>query len=123
MLAGNQNIGGYAEARDPAATVAFVTTNAAGNGFAARYPYDVIGCFGKGWDDFQTMTDEFVTVAQNLSDTDRQLIVSNEEDFFVDFESTYEIDALPTVSLSYGKRMGIVWAPHSPKSRPASNAR
>ena len=31
-----------------------VTPNAASNGFAARYPYNTIGVFGQGWDDFST---------------------------------------------------------------------
>ncbi len=102
MLVGNQGIGGYAEARYPSAIVDFLTTNAPFNGFAALYPYDVIGAFGKGWDDFQTQTDEFVTVAQTMTDATRQVVVSNEVDFFQDFAGTYDPAALPAEQRSYG---------------------
>ncbi|MCA8959560.1 MAG: hypothetical protein KDC38_03560, partial [Planctomycetes bacterium] len=101
MLFGNQSIGGYAEARSPAAVVDTVTTSAPFNGFAAIYPYSVIGAFGKGWDDFQTQTPEFVTVAQNMTDATREVIVSNEIDFFEDFEATHGA-GLPTETVSYG---------------------
>ncbi|MBK8270584.1 MAG: glycoside hydrolase [Planctomycetes bacterium] len=102
MLNGNENMGGYAEARSPTGVVDFVTVNAPFNGFAARYPYDVIGCFGKGWDDLQTQTSQFVTTAQNMSNASRQVIVSNEQDFFADFEQTYNVAALPAKSVSFG---------------------
>ena len=98
----NQSLGGYAEARFPNAVVDVVTTNAPFNGFAARYPYNVIGAFGKGWDDFQTQTDEFITTAINKSNTSRRVIVSNEIDFFRDFEQTYGQGSLPIQSVTYG---------------------
>ena len=98
MLMGNMSMGGYAEARDPAGVVEYVTSDAS---FRARYPYDVIGCFGKGWDDLKTFTSEFVTVAQQKTNASRSVIVSNELDFFQDFEATYGA-ALPVVSASYG---------------------
>ena len=109
MLAGNQSIGGYAEARYPSAVVDFVTTDAPFNGFLDRYPYDVIGCFGKGWDDVQTQTDEFVTVAINKTDATRQVIVSNEQDFFEDFEATYG-SQLAIQSLSFGNEWDLYCA-------------
>ena len=102
MLWGNEGMGGYAEARYPTATVDQVTSNAPFNGFAARYPFNVIGCFGKGWDDVQTQTAEFITVAQQKTDATRQVIVSNEEDFFRDFELTYNVSSLPHQSCSFG---------------------
>lgn len=101
LLASNQAMGGYAEARDPFAIVDFVTTNASSNGFAARYPYDIIGCFGKGWDDIQTQTDEFITAAMMKTTVDRRVIVSNEEDFFRDFDAAHGA-ALPTHACSFG---------------------
>ncbi len=110
MLAGNQNMGGYAEARNPATTIDFVTTGADTNGFAARYPYDVIGCFGKGWDDLATMTDQFVTMAAEMSDATRQVIVSNESDFFDDFRETYSVSGLPTQSATFGNEWELYCA-------------
>lgn len=101
MLFGNQSMGGYAEARSPSIVIDQVTSNAPFNGFGARYPYNVIGCFGKGWDDLQTQTTEFVSTAQAMTDASRQIIVSNEEDFFDDFEVTHGA-GLPTETTTYG---------------------
>ena len=47
---GARSMGGYAEARTPATEIEHVDTDA---GFRKRYPYPVIGIFGKGWDDWQ----------------------------------------------------------------------
>ncbi|MFN8377203.1 MAG: glycoside hydrolase [Anaerolineae bacterium] len=94
----NKGIGGYAEARDPAGIVEFVEND---GGFLARYPYQVVGAFGKGWDDFETMTDEFVHVAQEKSNDQRRVIVSNQKDFFADFEATYGSE-IPSAALSFG---------------------
>ncbi|HWL95556.1 MAG TPA: glycoside hydrolase [Phycisphaerae bacterium] len=110
MLSGNENMGGYAEARNPSAVVNYVTTNAPFNGFAARYPYDVIGCFGHGWDDFQTQTNQFVTVAQTMSNASRQVIVSNELDFFADFEASHNVAALPAKTVSFGNEWELYCA-------------
>lgn len=102
----NQHMGGYAEARDPAAIVDYVDSDAA---FQARYPYDVIGCFGFGWDDLQNMTDIFVTTAQTKTTATRRVIVSNEEDFFVDFEAAYGA-TLPVLAVSYGNEWDLAAA-------------
>ena len=80
------------------------------NGFLDRYPYDVIGCFGKGWDDIQTMTDEFITVAMSKTDATREVIVSNELDFFEDFEATYEVSGLPSHACSFGNEWELYGA-------------
>jgi alpha-mannosidase len=102
QLAGSQNIGGYAEAFDPFAAVDFVTAQAPNNGFLARYPYDVIGCFGHGWDGLQALTTSFVTAAQSMSNASRRVIVSNEQDFFEDFEAAYDRASLPRLAVSFG---------------------
>jgi len=102
QLGGMMGMGGYAEAADPFGVVDFVTTQAAGNGFLARYPYDVIGCFGHGWDFLQVKTDVFITAAQTLSNPSRLVIVSNEQDFFEDFEATYDRAILPRQAVSFG---------------------
>jgi len=106
MPQGNQSMGGYAEARDPSAVVEYVDTNAA---FIAKYPYSVIGCFGKGWDDLETMTDEFVTTAQAKTNANRQVIVSNEQDFFIDFETNFG-GAIPTAGASFGNEWDLYCA-------------
>jgi alpha-mannosidase len=92
-------MGGYAEARNPGDVVDYVETNIA---FKTRYPYAVIGAFGKGGDNIETTTSEFIDVAQTktIAGT-RQVIVSNEQDFFVDFENTYGSN-LPSLGCSFG---------------------
>ncbi|MBN1284044.1 MAG: glycoside hydrolase [Anaerolineae bacterium] len=94
----NQSMGGYAEARYPDDVVEYVDGDEA---FIARYPYRVVGAFGRGWDDLKTLTDEFVETAQEKSNDARRVIVSNEEDFFEDFEATYGSD-LPVHAGSFG---------------------
>ena len=106
MLHGNQLLGGYAEARYTDMVVDFVDGDAA---FIEKYPYPIIGCFGKGWDDIQTMTDEFVTVAQSKTNESRQVIVSNEEDFFDDFETNYGSD-IPSQTVSFGNEWDLYCA-------------
>jgi alpha-mannosidase len=106
MLMGNVYPGGYAEARDPASSVDFVDQDAE---FQRRYPYQVIGVFGKGWDDFKTLTNEFVTVAMNKSDDARQVIVSNQVDFFQSFNQKYGTQ-IPSVSCSYGNEWDLYCA-------------
>ncbi|MBC8076003.1 MAG: glycoside hydrolase, partial [Chloroflexales bacterium] len=105
-LTSNESIGGYAEARNPAAVIEYVDTEA---GFRARYPFDVIGAFGKGWDDLKTLTDEFVTVAQAKSNAGRRVIVSDERDFFEDFQATYGAQ-LPSLSCSFGNEWDLYCA-------------
>ena len=103
MLQGNQYPGGYAEARYPEDAVNFVISD---ENFQARYPYQVVGVFGHGWDDLQTQTDIFVQAAKNLSDQNFKVIVSNEIDFAQDFEKTYS-DDIPSVSASFGNEWDL----------------
>ncbi|MBE0698496.1 MAG: glycoside hydrolase, partial [Anaerolineaceae bacterium] len=103
MLAGNTNMGGYAEARDPAAAIELVETNL---DFQRRYPYKIIGIFGKGWDDLKTLTNEFVSIVREKTNNQRQVIVSNEVDFFRDFEAVYG-NQLPQISCSFGNEWEI----------------
>jgi alpha-mannosidase len=104
LLVGNsQHMGGYAEARDPGAIVDYVSTSTA---FRARYPYSVIGCFGLGWDDVQTTSLLFPWVAPTRTNANRRVRVSNEEDFFADFEATYGT-LLPAETRSYGNEWDL----------------
>ena len=108
----NTAIGGYAEANNPGAVIDFVDTNAQ---FRARYPYNVIAAFGQGGDSLQTIVplsdqaNSFVAVAQAKSNATRQVIVSNETDFFQDFERTYGT-TLPSETASYGNEWDLYCA-------------
>jgi alpha-mannosidase len=104
MLNGNASLGGYAEARQPSAAVDFVETNTE---FKKRYPYpNVVGIFGKGWDDVKTLTNEFISVAKAKTTSQRQVIVSNEIDFFKDFETTYG-SSIHGLSCTFGNEWDI----------------
>ncbi len=103
LLTNNQSLGGYAEARDPFGAVDLVDNDPR---FQRRWPYPVIGAFGKGWDDAKTLTDEFIHAAQGKTTGTRQVIVSNEEDFFRDFETTCGTQ-IPEVSASFGNEWDL----------------
>lgn len=94
----NQSFGGYAEAFNPMQSITFAETN---GGFQTRYPFPVIGAFGRGWDGLQYTSDEFVTTAQQNSNANRRIIVSNQQDFFQDFEANHGA-GLETFAASYG---------------------
>lgn len=98
MLGNNQSFGGYSEAFDPMSSIQFAETNST---FQAKYPFNVIGAFGRGWDDLQYLSDEFVTVAQQNTNADRRIVVSNQEDFFQDFETNFG-SGLETHAAAYG---------------------
>ena len=93
----NRQPGGYAEARDPQKSILLCKDLMN----TSKYPYQISGAFGKGWDDVKTTTSEFLRAAKANSDSEYQVIVSNETDFFKDFESAYG-SALPSESVSYG---------------------
>jgi alpha-mannosidase len=99
-------IGSYAEARNAGLTVNFVDQNPI---FTSRYPYQIIGAFGQGGDDLETTSDDHLIAAQNLSNANRQIIVSNEIDFFQDFEANYGAQ-LPTFAASFGNEWEILVA-------------
>ncbi|CAN5527247.1 hypothetical protein BH10ACI3_BH10ACI3_10570 [soil metagenome] len=90
--------GTYLEASDIMQSINIAETNKV---FQARYPYPEVGAFGKGGDGLQYTSDEFVTVAQQNSNADRRIIVSNQEDFFRDFENAHGSE-LPSYAASYG---------------------
>jgi alpha-mannosidase len=102
----NESIGGYAEARDPNAIVDFVDTNA---NFRENYPFNIIGAFGQGHDDLQTLSNAFITAAQNQTNSNRQVFVSNQIDFFQDFELNHGA-GLETFAASYGNEWELYTA-------------
>lgn len=93
----NQSLGGYAEARDSRPTIADLTSKTN----TAPYPYDIAAGFGVGWDDLLTTTDQLVNAAMDSSTASRKVIVSNEVDFFRDFENAYGA-SLPDVTQTFG---------------------
>jgi alpha-mannosidase len=107
LLAGtNMSLGGYAEARFTSSVVDYVDTD---SGFFAKYMYPVIGVFGKGWDDLKTLTTDFVVAAQTKSNVDRQVIVSNEQDFFADFETAHG-SVIASQAVSFGNEWELLEA-------------
>lgn len=94
----NQRMGGYAEGRFPHEVIHFVATDSI---FKKQYPYKIIGIFGKGWDNIKTESTEFIDVAKAESNSNQQVIVSDEVDFFKDFEKTYG-SSLPSYFASSG---------------------
>ena len=99
------SLGGYAEARDPAAAVAYMTGGDAA--YAAAWPWPVKAAFGYGFDDLFSMTDALVDAARELTNAERRVIVSNEVDFFEDFEANHGHE-IPT----FGKSLGNEWDLH-----------
>jgi alpha-mannosidase len=104
MYGTNKFLGGYAEARDPVAAVQYMKSDPT---FLARWPYDVSGAFGYGWDDLQSTTDAFVAAALSESDSTHRVIVSNEVDFFQDFDAEYG-STLTNVSVGYGNEWDLL---------------
>ncbi|MCW5980775.1 MAG: hypothetical protein KIT09_22030 [Bryobacteraceae bacterium] len=103
LLGENKSVGGYAEAFDPAASIDFVRTSEA---FSAIHPYPVIGLFGQGWDRLKTLDDEFVRAARAKSSPDDSVIVSNQVDFFEDFEKSHG-ESLPEFSAAFGNEWDL----------------
>ena len=112
MMSGNESLGGYAEARYPEAAIDYVTVNAPFNGFTSRYPYAVIGVFGQGWDDLETLNTNILDACRAKSDTNRDCRVSNQVDFFEDFDARYGTN-LPALTLAYGNEWDLYAAAFS----------
>ena len=95
---GGQTFGGYQEASDPVQAINLFENSP---GLQSKYPFPVVGVFGIGGDGLQYINDEFVGISQQNSNASRRVIVSNEEDFFRDFEPNYGA-GLETFAASYG---------------------
>lgn len=121
---GSKRSGGYAEAFDPVKALEFLERDPA---FLERYrapgaaePYRLRAAFGFGWDALDRKTGQsyernpkqyplvahFHEVARAATTPARQVIVSNEEDFFRDFQARYGA-GLPAESLTYGNEWDL----------------
>ena len=130
---GNQRSGGYSEAFDPTSAINFLDSDP---NFLSRYrapgmpgPYNVRAAFGFGWDALNRKTgenyapdpttypfvDHFHVIAQQQSNAQRKVIVSNEKDFFEDFENSYG-QSLPSQSVTYGNEWDLYSASMSETS-------
>ena len=86
---GLSSLGGYAEAKST--KVAFTKVQSLLDD-PVRYPYSIGAAFGYGGDDVNEPDNKnqtFVKVAKTNSKGNTSVIVSNEVDFFKDFEATY----------------------------------
>lgn len=103
-LASAYGPGGYAESRYPEQWMEYVTSNTT---FNNRVPFPVVGLFGYGGDAWTMQTNEPILTAQNYTNLQRQVIVSNQQDFFQDFENNHG-SSIPTVNLSYGNEWEVL---------------
>jgi alpha-mannosidase len=146
---GPHNIGTYLEAgASPWAAIKWVENDP---GFLRRHvdpatqkPYDVIGLFGFGGDDLARKTgvkppptipavpglqkvissdqfDHFHMIAKQMSNPQRKVIVSNELDYFKDFETTHGA-TLDKHSVTYGNEWDLYSASMSETSARAKRA-
>lgn len=145
---GAHNVGGYWEAGDPVAALRYVSCDA---GFLRRHidpatkePYRIVGLFGFGGDDLARKTgvtppptipgvpglhkivsspysDHFHVIAQRETTPERQVIVSNELDYFADFEKTHGA-TLPAKTVTYGNEWDLYSASMSETSARAKRA-
>jgi alpha-mannosidase len=97
-------IGGYAEARQVPGIIDSADTD---SDFLRRVPYGIVGLFGYGGDDLAAKTDVVIRTAKQATTSLRKVIVSNEIDFFEDFEKTYG-SALPTLGASFGNEWDLL---------------
>ena len=126
-------MGGYLEASEPVSAIQTAETDP---GFLKRYvdpvtgkPYAVVGLFGFGGDDLGRLTgvkprptipavaelpyvvsspycDHFHEIAKRETTPDREVIVSNEVDFFEDFEKRYG-KTLDAHAVTYGNEWDL----------------
>ncbi len=106
MVDYNQNtrLGGYAEIYEPNTDVS-IDDIAAKTG-SADYPFNIAAAFGVGHDNLLTLNDALVNAARNKTNVGQTVIVSNEVDFFQDFENTYGA-TLPTQTKTFGNEWDL----------------
>jgi alpha-mannosidase len=109
----NRVLGGYAEARFPTSGGVLnydAIDSLADKCLSAKYPYNIAAAFGVGWDDLDTKNDKLVAAAQAKTIPGvQQVIVSNEVDFFKDFEANYGA-GLANVTQTFGNDWDLACA-------------
>jgi len=102
--AGSDHLGGYAETRNEQTTIDDIAAKCNSGG----YPYSIAAGFGVGWDDLETEVDRLTAAAaaNSPAPATQQVYVSNEVDFFKDFESTYG-SSLPSVTQTFGNEWDL----------------
>ena len=97
----NESLGGYAEARcltndliDRMRQKSLTTQK------------KIIGAFGYGWDDLQSYTNGFISLATTSSNLKEEIIVSNETDYFKDMETNYG-NTLPQETVARGNEWDL----------------
>ncbi|MBS1509640.1 MAG: T9SS type A sorting domain-containing protein [Bacteroidetes bacterium] len=98
----SDDIGGYAEVRHQDAAINDLSAQCN----TTAYPYNVVGGFGVGHDGLETEQDYLVGAAQINTNASQSVIVSNEVDFFKDFENTYG-SSLPAVTQTFGNEWDL----------------
>ena len=112
-------LGGYAECRmhikykdvvkDLVSVVDKLEAFCNNTSHAAAYPYTIAGAFGFGHDDLSTyLSPQYINAARQATNETRRVRVSNEEDFFIDFEKSYP--RVPAQSVSYGNEWDLLLA-------------
>ena len=99
----NGELGGYAENLEPTMAVIKMDTMCG----TKRYPYRIAGAFGKGWDNMINLSYDMQWGVNYRTRPGTKVFVSNELDFFKDFETTYG-DKLPAETLSYGNEWDLL---------------
>lgn len=115
---GSIALGGYAEARteekisnsykDISGVVSTIDKMCDTISSTSKYPYNVAGAFGYGWDDLSTFIPVFPQIAEQHSTPERRVRVSNGIDFFEDIERSYK--NLPSETLTYGNEWDLYCA-------------
>jgi alpha-mannosidase len=73
----------------------------------SSYPYNIAGAFGYGYDDLDTyVTPAYIKAAKNGTDKEKSVRISNEEDFFMDFEKQYP--NVPSQVVSFGNEWDLL---------------
>jgi alpha-mannosidase len=98
----NAELGGYSEMLEP--TVAVIQMDSLCG--SRRYPYHIAGAFGKGWDNMYNYSYDLVWGLKQRTLPGTRVILSNQSDFFREFESAYG-DQLPEVTLAYGNEWDL----------------
>ena len=99
----NAELGGYAEMLEPTIAVMQMDTLCG----SKRYPYRIAGAFGKGWDNMVNYAYDLQWGVNHRTRPGTKVFLSNELDFFNDFEKTYG-NQLPSETAAYGNEWDLL---------------